>query len=852
MATPVVTQQPRSSLRWWVVGGLPIALFLVPALLGHPLVFGDNATQNVPLRTLVGEDWRAGVLPAWNPYDWSGVPLLAGFNAGALTPFILPFVFLPAGVAFSLAIGSAFGLIALATAATARVFGVSERVAALAGLVFALTGAVVAQSVHMDMIEGDAGWVVAMYFLSRLVARRGSASANMLGLAAGYALDILAGAPESMLAGLMVLATSGLVWVALRRLGLRQLVAIAIGALLALGLAAAQWIPGLAFTAVSTRAHLPHNFAGSGPFSGIFAPLAVYPMAFGGELINYFGDYNPYEINVSITYLGLAFLLVAALRPRWSTLDASARRALWAVAIVSLLFALGGHTPFAQVIYRLPLFDLQRLASRYLVGVDYATVLLAAGAADAWLADRGRLRDDRRLRWGLRVLGAVAVAFAFLEVVAPRLLLPLSNVATLPTGGSLLALRGYLVVMAGVVGAVTLTLLRHPRAPWALRLLGIALAFEVLNQVAEFPVLSSFAPPLSHPGAPSVAAVVGPPPARYVLYDPDLYLYEPLIATNAQPDTNITTGTFSASGYASLDVARYADATGTKPESTLDPKAIGTLVHTFNVRVLVTSRRYFWTFEPTLRSLRTTPSRLTLRGGDLDVFAGDIRATRMVLVELPPHLRRAVLTLHLADTTLQRRVSARTTTIAIEHPQALESIAIATATKASGPVRLVAETQRGDYLLGGPLSSALGPSAWRQIVGRGGSLDYLWRGAPATWALPTPSLRILGGHQHRGGSITLRLALAHRRTVILPFAWAPGWQATVDGHPWHLLSTASGAIELPYLPPGTDQVVLTYAAPRLMLGIALSLTALGAWILGVLGVWVRRTKVLTSRDPGRL
>ena len=80
---------------------LPLAVFAVPALFGHAAIIGDDATQNYPLRVLAASLIRHGHLPLFDPYVWSGAPLLGGWNAGAVYPFILLFVVLPGTVAWT-------------------------------------------------------------------------------------------------------------------------------------------------------------------------------------------------------------------------------------------------------------------------------------------------------------------------------------------------------------------------------------------------------------------------------------------------------------------------------------------------------------------------------------------------------------------------------------------------------------------------------------------------------------------------------------------------------------------------------------------------------------------------------
>jgi hypothetical protein len=62
---------------------LPTVIFGLPALLGHAVLPGDDLGQNFPLRILAGREIRDGHLPLFDPYIWSGAPLLAGWNAGA-------------------------------------------------------------------------------------------------------------------------------------------------------------------------------------------------------------------------------------------------------------------------------------------------------------------------------------------------------------------------------------------------------------------------------------------------------------------------------------------------------------------------------------------------------------------------------------------------------------------------------------------------------------------------------------------------------------------------------------------------------------------------------------------------
>src|ERR1700719_3996758 len=80
---------------------LPAVIFGLPALLGHAVLPGDDLGQNFPLRVLAGREIRSGQLPLYDPYIWSGAPLLAGWNAAAAYPFTWLFAILPGTAAWT-------------------------------------------------------------------------------------------------------------------------------------------------------------------------------------------------------------------------------------------------------------------------------------------------------------------------------------------------------------------------------------------------------------------------------------------------------------------------------------------------------------------------------------------------------------------------------------------------------------------------------------------------------------------------------------------------------------------------------------------------------------------------------
>jgi len=822
---------PRWLPPWAILalGAFPLLAILLPAALGHPPILGDNATQNISLRWLAARDEAALHWPTWDPYNWDGAPLLAGFNAGALFPLIALFMVLPANWAMVLTLAVVWFLTELAVAGIARRLGLSVVPAVLAAVTFCDMGSFVGQVVHIDMLEGDLGSVLAIYFLLRLLEEVDLAGRvrAACGLSVGYGLAILAGAPEAMLAGLVALAAVALVRLARREVPLVTAALIVAAALVSLGLAAAQWIPGLAYAAISTRAHLPPNYAGLGPFAPIFFPLIALPYAYGGPaggyLPSYFGNYNANEINVAIGSAALLLVVVALSVRRIPHLAPWARPTLIAIGAIGLALALGSYTPIAQVVYHLPLFKLQRLASRYLLDVDLSLTLLGAAGLEVllerWL--RGRALP-RTARVAVVAVASVVVLAAVALVVVPRTILPHLRVVSIPSGAGLAEWRAYLLVQAALVaGAAVALVAGGTHGQWRRVVLVATMIVDLGLAATQFVDLPAFYEPHGNASLPSAAALV-PAGGSYGIYDPNLYLYNRAIAANEQPDRNVFTGLHSIQGYASLSLASYNDLTGTKPESTLNPQLLGFYHRRLDLDVLVTSRRYLHRAVAGPSSAAPAQGLVRLLGGSARFFVGDVRGASLIVV--PRDAAGASATLHFTDGSLVHLVLRPTghfleaSVPPADTDLAWISLALSRPLSTRLPVFLRAGTQW--LLVCGPLVNHALPRMWRAVPGQYSSVDLVAR-RPVTGLLHPPrGVRTPLVHQATDGA--LRAIVVATRPVEVPttLAWAPGWRA----HGARIVDE-DGLIAIA-VEPGRHEVRLAYQAPGLTLGLVLSSAAL--------------------------
>jgi hypothetical protein len=392
---------------------LPLAVFAVPALLGHATVVSDNFTQNYPLRVLVGSQIRHGHLPLFDPYIWSGAPLLGGWNAGAAYPFTLLFVILPGTAAWTLNLVVTWWVAGIGSFVFLRASRLAAVPSFLGALSFSFAGSMVAQIVHFGLVAGVSWVPVALLALLRLsecsTSRDASAEArratlrSRLGwtalLCVAGAMAILAGEPRAISDFAVIVGIYAL-WRALRlgRNARPYLVYVAGGLLLSVALGAVQWLPGTAAVSTSQRGVSTTYLFTSGSLANKWLLLMLVPDLLGGS--GSFGQ-PPFLASYNLTevtgYIGLmplvaSFALLGRLRfrrpaPEWL---------IWQVmALVGILLALGGNTPLWHLLIRVPFFGGQRLQSRNILIADMGFAFLLAYWSDAWLAGARARRITR-------------------------------------------------------------------------------------------------------------------------------------------------------------------------------------------------------------------------------------------------------------------------------------------------------------------------------------------------------------------------------------------------------------------------------------------------------------------------
>ena len=467
-------------LAWVSVVG-PFVVFAT-GLLGRRLIApGDAYNELLPQHMLAARVVRAGHLPVWHPYAFSGYPLLATNQVAVFYPPNWLFLVLPPVLANNAVVVISFAAAGLGAFLLARRLCGDDAGAAVAGVAFGLSPFLFAHLTHQSLIASIA-WLPWVLYGFELLRERVTPPRVLLA-AGALALTLLAG--HGQMFALVVLV------VALYAVALTRIRALAVALLLVatgVALAAVQLVPTTAIVPDTDRSHVDYETAVSYSFPGSHSALLAFPYLFGNRLPEgpytdrYRGRWNLPEMS---GYPGMVVLTLAAAGVGAVRRDRRAV-ALVVVGVVTLLMALGRTTPVGHAVHALPVYGQFRSWARYVVGLDLVVTLFAAyGVA--------RLRDPATRR--VAVLAATATALAV--IVAAFVVPNLGAVRPFVARGDTRTYALVVPVLMAVAGAALCVLaLRAPRAACALLALAVA-----VDALVAFGAWSEW-----RGGSPSIAA----------------------------------------------------------------------------------------------------------------------------------------------------------------------------------------------------------------------------------------------------------------------------------------------------------------------------------------------------------
>lgn len=354
--------------------GIPFQNFLIT----------DPVRQQYPWRYISQEQLQKAIIPLWNPFAFSGTPLLANFQSASFYPFNILFFLSPFSWAWSILVflqpllSSIFMYLYLRTkllSKTASLFG---------GLVFAFCGFSVAW-LEWGTVVQTALWLPLILFAIEKIVKISEQKNKNKSMFIWHAVFI-GGLSSSLLAGhlqtfIYVFAVVILyLLLSLIRVKDRKIVfSISMSIFLFVLITSIQWVPTLQFILLSAR-EIDQSWLQS---TGWFIPWQhliqfLVPDFFGNPTtLNYWGVWNYAEF---IGYVSLLPLLLAA----GAILNMKKNSTILFFSFVfflSLIFAL--PTILAKIPYILQIpFLATTQPTRLLFLIDFSLAVLAAFGYD--------------------------------------------------------------------------------------------------------------------------------------------------------------------------------------------------------------------------------------------------------------------------------------------------------------------------------------------------------------------------------------------------------------------------------------------------------------------------------------
>jgi hypothetical protein len=360
--------------------------------LAHKAIAEDTFKSIYPFKVLAFDLIKHFQLPLWNPYNGSGMPLLAAINPGYFDPLNVLYLVFSSPLAWTLIIILETVLIGVFIFLYAKSIKLNNQASVLTAVIFTLSGAVITRLVYSEFTLGFALLPFSLYLLEKFKSKLQIKYLALLSISVGVLL-----VSTHFQYSLYVLAFISLYWIARCGYeksvsGLKKLFLPFLFMALGLGLSAIQLAP--------TFELFKYANLNTGSSSFIFntglVPLKhlltiLIPNYFGSPATyNYWGVYDYIETTV---YLGLipclfAFLSLLKLKDK---LISTLLKFYLLMAVLTVLICL--QLPFVAGIYALhiPLFSVG-VPTRIFFLSSFSLAILAGFGYQYWVG----LQDSRK------------------------------------------------------------------------------------------------------------------------------------------------------------------------------------------------------------------------------------------------------------------------------------------------------------------------------------------------------------------------------------------------------------------------------------------------------------------------
>jgi hypothetical protein len=405
----------RDMLCLLILAGAVLFLFREPLLTGRTLFLDDVESYFYPMAHFKYQSVRAGVIPLWNPYPFSGMPFLGDPQSAMFYPPGWIFFAIPPETAILLFVVLHFFLSGVTGYYFLRALGLSPPACLCGGAFYAFSGFAVLHAIHLGILAAYSLIPLGLLLTQRLTEKPCARAVALLGLFTG--IHILAGAYQMTFFMLLICALLMSGQLKRQRESLKPAGFFILAVLLGILLSAVQLMPTGEFLGLAPRmGAVGFQEAASGSLQAKDLVMLAIPDYFGHPLRgNYRGHWTYWEICL---YVGV-FPLMLALGALLSAPPGERRRIaiFTGLALFGLLMALGRHTPLYGIFHQLPVFNALRVPGRFMV-MGVVSLLYLSGVSCHYLPGLWN-RSSPKIHRLLAAAGIIlAVALAGMVMIA--------------------------------------------------------------------------------------------------------------------------------------------------------------------------------------------------------------------------------------------------------------------------------------------------------------------------------------------------------------------------------------------------------------------------------------------------
>lgn len=370
---------------WNNVYGLPVKNAAMP----------DVISQIFPWKTIAIDAWKAGQVPRWNPYSFSGNPLLAGVQAAVFNPINALYLVLPFADAWSVSILLQPLLSGIFMYLMLRTFGTTRTSGLIGAVSFSFAG-----FMTVWMAYGTIGYAILTLPLVlmgiQLFFRTGRVRFAAL-VTSGVAWSLFSGHFQTSLY-LLIVSVGFLIWSFVNSRQWMRLWWSVVALISGIAIALPQVLPAVHFYQQAVRSEL---YEKGGVIFWNYLPTVMAPDFYGNPVTrnDWYGYYAEWSSYAGVIPLLLSIIAVIATRN-------DRRSAVWfffIAAVLSLSIAYPTPVGDALLYLKVPVLSTSTF-SRVIVVFSFAVSALSAFGYDALvrLWQRGRVA-------GGSVMAAVAI-----------------------------------------------------------------------------------------------------------------------------------------------------------------------------------------------------------------------------------------------------------------------------------------------------------------------------------------------------------------------------------------------------------------------------------------------------------